>query len=111
MSLGRENTLSVRKGSWGFWRHGESYCWNWKLQNKETLTSFWFKDLDNQPISLEINLQKKRRDRAQLEKDKLEMAMETCKFKKDDLKLDDMCDVDYYVDVDVGVKGIQSGSA
>ena len=50
------------------------------------------KDLDNQTPSLRTNVLKKHRDQAQLEKDKLDIAMDACHFPLMDLTLTDECE-------------------
>ena len=64
------------------------------------------KDLDNQPPSLENNVAKKRRKQAQAEKDKLDIAMDTCKFPLTEVTLTFECeyDEDDYTDISDGIK-------
>ena len=64
------------------------------------------KDLDNQTPSLKINALKKRRDKAQLEKDKLDIAIDTCRFPLMDLTLTDECEYDDYIEVEFGIKNL-----
>ena len=59
--------------------------------------------MDNQPPSLENNVAKKRRKQAQAEKDKLDIAMDTCRFPPMDI-LTDECEVDDYPGI--GVKNL-----
>ena len=61
------------------------------------------KDLDNQPPSVENNRAKKRRKQAQAEKDKLDIAMDTCRFPPMDIPTDE-CEVDEYPGI--GVKNL-----
>ena len=64
------------------------------------------KDLDNQPPSLENNVAKKRRKQAQAEKDKLDIAMDPCRFPPMDITDECEDDGDDYPDISDGIKAL-----